>query len=117
MKAKKYIEVENVQGEKVTIPVHQVQFVMNDGTLVFKSEASGKNIGVKLTKELIFTRYGADGFGSKTEYFFEERKGELYVLKRSTIYDPASSTYKMINETGYLKMCTIDEAIHFLKYA
>lgn len=51
MKAKKYIEVENVQGEKVTIPVHQAQFVMNDGTLVFKSEASGKNIGVKLTKE------------------------------------------------------------------
>lgn len=67
--------------------------------------------------ELIFTRYGANGFGSKTEYFFEERKGELYVLKRSTIYDPASSTYKMINETSYLKMCTIDEAIHFLKYA
>ena len=68
-------------------------------------------------RELIFTRYGANGFGSKTEYFFEERKGGLYVLKRSTIYDHASSTYKMINETGYLKMCTIDEAIHFLKYA
>lgn len=39
------------KGGKVTIPVHQVQFIMNDGTLVFKSEASGKNIGVKLTKE------------------------------------------------------------------
>ena len=51
MKAKKYVEVENVQGKKVTIPVHQVQFVMNDGTLVFKSETSGKNIGVKLKKE------------------------------------------------------------------
>jgi hypothetical protein len=68
-------------------------------------------------RELIFTRYGANGFGSKTECFFEERKGELYALKRSTMYDPASSTYKMINETGYLKMCTIDEAVHFLKYA
>ena len=68
-------------------------------------------------RELFFTRYGANGFGSKTEYFFEERKGELYAFKRSMIYDPVSSTYKMINETGYLKMCTIDEAIHFLKYA
>lgn len=53
MKAKKYIEVENVQGEKVTIPVHQVQFVMNDGLLVYKSEKSGKNIGVKLTNEAV----------------------------------------------------------------
>lgn len=68
-------------------------------------------------RELIFTRYGANGFGSKTECFFEERKGELYALKRSTMYDPASSTYKMINETGYLKMRTIDEVVHFLKYA
>lgn len=68
-------------------------------------------------RELIFTRYGVNGRGSKTECFFEERKGELYALKRVTIYDPVSSTYKMIKETGYLKMCTIDEAIHFLKYA
>ena len=68
-------------------------------------------------RELIFTRYGANGKGSKMECFFEERKGELYALKRSMIYDPALSTYKMINETRYLKMCTIDEAIHFLKYA
>jgi hypothetical protein len=66
--------------------------------------------------ELIFTRYGANGFGSKMECFFEERKGELYALKRSMIYDTVSSTYKMIKETRYLKMCTIDEAIHFLKY-
>lgn len=68
-------------------------------------------------RELIYTRYGANGFGSKTEYFFEERKGELYVLKRSMIYDPVSSTYKVVKETRYLKMCTVDEAIHFLKYA
>jgi len=67
-------------------------------------------------RELIFTRYGANGFGSKTEYFFEERKGELYALKRETIYDPVSSTYKMVRETRYLKMCTVDEAIRFLKY-
>lgn len=55
MKAKKYIEVENVQGKKVTIPVHQVQFIMNDGLLVYKSENSGKNIGVKLTKGAVKT--------------------------------------------------------------
>lgn len=55
MKVKKYIEVESVQGEKVVIPVHQVQFIMNDGLLVYKSEASGKNIGVKLTKEAVET--------------------------------------------------------------
>ena len=33
--------------------------------------------------ELIYTRYGANGRGSKTECFFEERKGELYALKRA----------------------------------
>lgn len=55
MKVKKYIEVESVQDGKVIIPVHQVQFVMNDGTLVYKSEDSGKNIGVKLTKEAVKT--------------------------------------------------------------
>lgn len=55
MKVKKYIEVESVQGGKVVIPVHQVQFVMNDGLLVYKSEDSGKNIGVKLTKEAVET--------------------------------------------------------------
>ena len=55
MKAKKYIEVESVQGGKVVIPVHQVQFIMNDGLLVYKSEASGKNIGVKLTKGAVET--------------------------------------------------------------
>lgn len=68
-------------------------------------------------RELIYTRYGANGQGSKIECFFEERKGELYALKRATIYDPVSSTYKMVRETRYLKMCTVDEAIHFLKYA
>ena len=55
MKVKKYLEVESVQGGKVVIPVHQVQFVMNDGLLVYKSEDSGKNIGVKLTKEAVET--------------------------------------------------------------
>lgn len=55
MKVKKYIEVESVQDGKVIIPVHQVQFVMNDGLLVYKSEDSGKNIGVKLTKEAVKT--------------------------------------------------------------
>ena len=55
MKVKKYIEVESVQGGKVVIPVHQVQFIMNDGLLVYQSEASGKNIGVKLTKEAVET--------------------------------------------------------------
>ena len=55
MKVKKYIEVESVQYGKVIIPVHQVQFVMNDGLLVYKSEDSGKNIGVKLTKEAVKT--------------------------------------------------------------
>lgn len=55
MKAKKYIEVESVQKGKVVIPVHQVQFIMNDGTLVYKSEDSGKNIGVQLTEEDVKT--------------------------------------------------------------
>lgn len=55
MKVKKYIEVESVQNGKVIIPVHQVQFIMNDGLLVYKSEDSGKNIGVKLTKEAVET--------------------------------------------------------------
>lgn len=55
MKAKKYIEVESVQKGKVVIPVHQVQFIMNDGTLVYKSEDSGKNIGVQLTEEAVKT--------------------------------------------------------------
>ena len=55
MKAKKYIEVESVQKGKIVIPVHQVQFIMNDGTLVYKSEDSGKNIGVQLTKEAVKT--------------------------------------------------------------
>lgn len=55
MKVKKYIEVESVQDGKVIIPVHQVQFIMNDGLLVYKSEDSGKNIGVKLTKEAVKT--------------------------------------------------------------
>jgi hypothetical protein len=55
MKAKKYIEVDSVQKGKVVIPVHQVQFIMNDGLLVYTSEDSGKNIGVKLTKEAVKT--------------------------------------------------------------
>lgn len=55
MKDKKYIEVESDRGGKVIIPVHQVQFIMNDGLLVYKSENSGKNIGVKLTKEAVET--------------------------------------------------------------
>lgn len=41
MKAKKYIEVDSVRKGKVVIPVHQVQFIMNDGTLVYTSEDSG----------------------------------------------------------------------------
>ena len=55
MKDKKYIEVESDRGGKVIIPVHQVQFIMNDGLLVYKPENSGKNIGVKLTKEAVET--------------------------------------------------------------
>lgn len=55
MKVKKYIEVESVQGGKVVIPVHQVQFIMNDGLLIYKSEVSGMNNGVKLTKEAVET--------------------------------------------------------------
>lgn len=55
MKVKKYIEVESVQDGKVIIPVHQIQFIMNDGLLVYKSEDSGKNIGVKFTKEAVKT--------------------------------------------------------------
>lgn len=55
MKAKKYIEVDSVQKGKIVIPVHQVQFIMNDGTLVYMSESSGKNIGVKLTEEAVKT--------------------------------------------------------------
>ena len=55
MKAKKYIEVESERGGKVIIPVHQVQFIMNGDLLVYKSEDSGKNIGVKLTKEAVKT--------------------------------------------------------------
>lgn len=55
MKAKKYIEVDSVQKGKVVIPVHQVQFIMNDGLLVYTSEDSGKNIGVQLTKEAVKT--------------------------------------------------------------
>lgn len=55
MKAKKYIEVDSVQKGKVVIPVHQVQFILNDGTLVYTSEDSGKNIGVQLTEEAVKT--------------------------------------------------------------
>ena len=55
MKAKKYIEVDSVQKGKVVIPVHQVQFIMNDGTIVYLSESSGKNYGVKLTEEAVKT--------------------------------------------------------------
>ena len=55
MKAEKYIEVDSVQKGKVVIPVHQVQFIMNDGLLVYTSEDSGKNIGVQLTKEAVKT--------------------------------------------------------------
>lgn len=55
MKAKKYIEVDSVQKGKIVIPVHQVQFIMNDGTLVYMSESSGKNIGVQLTEEAVKT--------------------------------------------------------------
>ena len=55
MKAKKYIEVDSVQKGKVVIPVHQVQFIMNDGLLVYTSEDSGKNIGVQLTNEAVKT--------------------------------------------------------------
>lgn len=55
MKAKKYIEVDSVQKGKVVIPVHQVQFITNDGLLVYTSEDSGKNIGVQLTKEAVKT--------------------------------------------------------------
>jgi hypothetical protein len=55
MKAKKYIEVDSVQKGKVVIPVHQVQFIMNDGLLVYTSEDSGKNIGVQLTEEAVKT--------------------------------------------------------------
>lgn len=55
MKAKKYIEVDSVQKGKVIIPVHQVQFIMNDGTLVYTSEDSGKNIVVQLTEEAVKT--------------------------------------------------------------
>ena len=53
MKAKKYIEVDSVQKGKVVIPVHQVQFIMNDGLLVYTSGDSGKNIGVQLTEEAV----------------------------------------------------------------
>lgn len=55
MKAKKYIEVDSVQKGKVVIPVHQVQFITNDGLLVYTSEDSGKNIGVQLTKGAVKT--------------------------------------------------------------
>ena len=55
MKAKKYIEVDSIQKGKVVIPVHQVQFITNDGLLVYTSEDSGKNIGVQLTKEAVKT--------------------------------------------------------------
>lgn len=66
--------------------------------------------------ELIFTRYGTNGAGSKSEYFFKEKNGELYVYKRLTVYNPVTSTYQMIDETSWLKMCTVEEAVHFVKY-
>ena len=38
MKAKKYIEVDSVQKGKVVIPVHQVQFIMNDERLFIRQK-------------------------------------------------------------------------------
>lgn len=55
MKAKKYIEVDSVKKGKVVIPVHKVQFIMNDGLLVYTSEDNGRNIGVQLTEEAVKT--------------------------------------------------------------
>ena len=67
-------------------------------------------------KELVFTRHGTNGTGSKSEYFFKEKNGELYVYKRLTVYNPVTSTYQVIDETSWLKMCTVEEAVHFVKY-
>ena len=68
--------------------------------------------------ELKLTRYRIDGAGSTIRYVFEERNGELYAYKRLTIYtDESLSGYsKVTKETSWLKMCTVEEAVHFVKH-
>lgn len=68
--------------------------------------------------ELKLTRYNIDGVGSTSVYLFQERNGELYAYKRLTIYtDEFSSGYsKVTKETSWLKMCTVEEAVQFVKH-
>ena len=67
--------------------------------------------------ELALTRYIEDGVGSTLYYLFQERNGELYAYKRLTTYEDTTLTGygKVTKETPWLKMCTIEVAIQFVK--
>ena len=67
--------------------------------------------------ELTLTRYIEDGVGSTLYYLFQERNGELYAYKRLTTYEDTTLTgySKVTKETPWLKMCTLDEAVKFVK--
>lgn len=68
--------------------------------------------------ELKLTRYGIDEAGSTIRYVFEERNGELYAYKHLAIYVNESllGYSKVTKETSWKKMCTVDEAINFVKH-
>ena len=68
--------------------------------------------------ELKLTRYRIDEAGSTIRYVFEERNGELYAYKRLAIYENEFllGYSKVTKETSWKKMCTIDEAINFVKH-
>lgn len=65
--------------------------------------------------ELMYTRYHVGSELIRTEAFVKEHNGELYLYKRSSYYDPASSSQKIINESNYMKMNTVKEAVQTLK--
>lgn len=65
--------------------------------------------------ELMYTRYREGSQSIRTEAFVMEHNGELYLYKRSWYYDPASSSQKIINESNYMKMNTVREAVQTLK--
>lgn len=81
-------------------------------------EATKSNLRLHPEKgeyELMYTRYHGGSQSIRTEAFVMEHNGELYLYKRSSYYDPASSTHKIINESNYMKMNTVKEAVQTLK--
>lgn len=64
---------------------------------------------------LVYTRYHVGSELNRTQAFVAERNGELYLYYRTSYYDPASSTHKIINESNDMKMNTVKEAVQTLK--